>query len=79
MYFIQLLDYSILLKARHDKLISETITLHHHKLILKVNGDHEIGTQKTLKEKFSPPCWDLNQGFLDLKASVLSMGYAVCS
>ena len=30
-----LLDYSILLKPRHDELIHESITLHNHELILR--------------------------------------------
>ena len=33
--YIQLLDYSILLKARHDELIHESITWHNHELILR--------------------------------------------
>ena len=31
--FVQLLDYSILLKARYDELIYESIILHNHGLI----------------------------------------------
>ena len=34
LFFVQLLDYSILLKARHDELIHESITLHYHELNL---------------------------------------------
>ena len=33
LFYVQLLDYSILLKARHDELIHESITLYNHKLI----------------------------------------------
>ena len=32
-FYVRLLDYIIYLKARHDELIHELITLHHHELI----------------------------------------------
>ena len=32
-FSFQLLDYYIFLKARHDELIHESITLHNHELI----------------------------------------------
>ena len=35
LFYVRLLDYSILLKARHDELIHESITLRNHELILR--------------------------------------------
>ena len=32
-FYVQLLDYSFLLKAKHEELINELITLHNHELI----------------------------------------------
>ena len=51
--YVRLLDYSILLKARHDELI--------HALVvdLKVNGNHEIVIQKWSRKTFLPH-WDIN-------------------
>ena len=57
-YFnVRLLDYSILLKARHDESIYESITLHNHKLILSRRQSWDYNSK--MKEKIiSPP-----QGF----------------
>ena len=41
-FYFQLLDYSILLKVRHDKLIHEPITLHNqfkYVFLLSAHGD----------------------------------------
>ena len=68
-----LLYYSILLKARHDEIFQKLITLHNH-LLIRVNGNYEITTQKP-KRKFFLPHWDLKNGPLEPKAGVLSMSY----
>ena len=49
--------------------------MHNHGFDSKVNGNHEITTQKPNGEKFHPR-WDLNHGSLQPKASVLPMSYA---
>ena len=51
--FVQLLDYSFLLNARHDELIHESITLDNHNLILRLT---EImrSQLKNLRNIFSP-------------------------
>ena len=64
MSYVQLLDYSNLLKARHDELFHESITLHNYELTARLAA---IMTQKvTQKQKrnFILPHQNLNCGLL---------------
>ena len=36
LFYVRLLDYPILLKARHDELIHKSITLHNYELIRRL-------------------------------------------
>ena len=46
LFYVWLLEYSILLKARHYELIHESITLHNRKLLQRQMVNHESVTQK---------------------------------
>ena len=62
-FYVQLLDYSIILKARNDKLIHESINLSNHDLIWR--------SWLKMKEDTFYPRKDLSCSPLEPKASVL--------
>ena len=51
---VRLLDYSILLKARHDELIEELITLHSYEAFIRLMAIMR-SQLKNEREFFSPP------------------------
>ena len=48
LFYVGLLDYSILLKARYELIHESSITFHNQEFLLMVNCSHEIKTKKRI-------------------------------
>ena len=53
-FYVWLLDHSILLKARHDELNHEFITLHNHELILRLTAISRSQLKSKREKLFLP-------------------------